>query len=831
MSKLKFVVDRLLKALNLRSTSLSTLLITSSIVLGIGGIRQLGHLEFLELTVFDLMVRSRPATKLDERVTVVAIEESDIKTWQQSTFSDRLIARLLAKLQSDKPAAIGLDIYRDIPLPPGNEELRSQLTADNVVAIEKIAPRSGVSAPPGVPDARIGFNNFLIDRDGTLRRNLLAFKLGDKSRYSFALQLSKIYLDTKAIWLESGFLSVNGVKFPNLQADSGGYQLSASDVRGFQILIDYPVPNTVRQLSFSQIMSGDYNRDWIKDKVIIIGYTAPSKKDVFHTPFTGAKTAGAVIHAHMVNQILGTVLDGQALWRFVPQWSELGWIWLWSMMGAVLVWRVKHPLILGGSLIATSVGLVGICWVSFLGLVWVPLIPAILGLLSTTGVILAYKTFYSSLVDETTELANQEQITALLQQKIDKQRQSTLAVLSIDIARLRKVNDSLGASFGDRMLILAKTRIKNCIRDDDKLGRVGAAEFSIILFPIENPAYALEIGEQIQRELAQPFEIEGQQIVITTNLGIAFCEPDENIPAQELLRNSNIAQERAQIMGKNKSAIFLPRMLSETVAQWELENDLRRAIENSEFEVYYQPIVDLKKDRLAGFEALVRWVSPTRGFVSPAEFIPLSETIGAIVPLGTWILQEACRQMRQWQKQFDLKTDLTISINLSSHQFNPDLFDLVSQILAESQLTPECLKLEITESAMMDDVESAIALLKKLKTLGIKLSVDDFGTGYSSLSYLQQFCADTLKIDQSFVKELELSSRNEEIVDLIVTLAHKLDMNVIAEGIENAEHVAILKTLNCEYGQGFFFSKPLNSDDAAKLLAEHLLTHVEHNKV
>ena len=824
MTKLKFVADRLLKALNLRSTSISTLLITSSIVLGIGGIRQLGHLEFLELTVFDLMVRSRPATKPDERVTVVAIEESDIKTWQQATFSDRLIAQLLAKLQSEKPAAIGLDIYRDIPLPPGNQELLAQLTADNIVAIEKISPRSAVSAPPGVPDARIGFNNFLIDSDGTLRRNLLAFKLGSKSRYSFAIQLSKIYLDTKAIWLEPGFLSLNGVKFPNLEADSGGYQLSASDVRGSQILINYPVPNSARQLSFSQVMNGDYNQNWIKDKVIIIGYTAPSKKDVFRTPFTGAKTAGAVIHAQMVNQILGTVLDGQALWRFVPQWSELGWIWLWSMMGGVLVWRVRHPLALGGSLIATSLGLVAICWVSFLGLIWIPLIPAMLGLLSTTGVVLAYKTFNSSLVDETTELANLEQITALLQQKIDKERKSTLAVLSIDIARLKQVNDSLGASIGDRMLILAKTRIKNCIRPDDKLGRVGAAEFSIIFFPIENPAYVLEIGEQIQQELAQPFEIEGQQIVITTNLGIAFCEPDENIPAQELLRNSNIAQERARIMGKNKSAIFLPRMLSETVAQWELENDLRQAIENEEFEIYYQPIVDLTKDRLAGFEALVRWISPTRGFVSPAEFIPLSETIGAIIPLGSWILQSACQQMRQWQEQFDLGTDLTISINLSSHQFKPDLFEQVSEILTQSQLTPECLKLEITESAMMDDVESAIALLKRLKSLGIKLSVDDFGTGYSSLSYLQQFSADTLKIDQSFVKELEVSSRNEEIVDIIVTLAHKLDMNVIAEGIEMTEHVEILKALNCEYGQGFFFSKPLNSEDAAELLAEQFVT-------
>ncbi|MEL6911793.1 MAG: EAL domain-containing protein [Cyanobacteria bacterium J06555_3] len=848
MIDFKLLVSRLTQTFNLRLPARSTLLITSLIVLAIGGVRQSGNLEFLELAVFDLMMRSRGETASEQRITVVAIEESDLKTWQQSTFSDRSIAQLLAKLQSENPAVIGLDIYRDIAQPPGNSELRRQLAAANIIAIEKIDRDTAVPPPPGVPPERIGFNNFLLDRDGILRRSLIAFKLGKQSQYSFALQVSKVYLKTNKLSLQPEFVQLDETIFTDLRADSGGYQLSKTDVRGTQILLDYPVPNqAARKLSFSQVIDGDYDPSWIKNQVVIVGYTAPSKKDLFQTPFGGAKTPGVIIHAHMVSQILNTVLDQKPLWRFLPQWSEFAWIWLWSIGGAILVWRIRHPLVLGASLIATSIVLVSICWLGFVSSVWIPATPAILGLLSTTGAILASKTFYSSLIDELTGLANQEQLLTLLQQTISKPKKSTIAVLSINIARLKKVNDSLGASASNRILILATARIQSCIRSGDRLARVGATEFSLVLFPISDRNYALETGQRIQQELAQPFEIAshrllrrkttepavtvGQEIVITTNLGIAFCQPEDKIPAEALLRNSNLAQERAEIQGKNQCVVFLPRMLSETVAQWQLENDLRRGIENCEFEMYYQPIINLKTDRLAGFEALVRWQSPTRGFVSPAEFIPLSETIGLIVPLGSWILGAACRQMQLWQEQFNLQNDLTISINLSSQQFQASLLQQVANILAESGLKPQCLKLEITESAMMDDVESAIALLQELKSLGIKLSVDDFGTGYSSLSYLQQFCADTLKIDQSFVSELELSPRNEEIVDIIITLAHKLDMDVIAEGIENAQHEAILKALNCEYGQGFFFSKPLNINDATELLAQEFVTTVEGHEL
>ncbi len=824
MVKPKQLVNLFFKAFNLRSTCRSTIFITSLMVLAICSIKQLVNLEFLELAVFDLMMRSRPETELDSRITVIGIGESDIQTWQQSTFSDRLIAQLLQEIQQHNPAVIGLDIYRDLPMLPGNAELLKQLEAENVFAIRNIDRNGGVPSPSSVPPERVGFNNLLLDSDGKVRRNLMSFQMGEQLMSSFALQLSKSYLAAESLEVQPEFLKLEQTVFPALKANSGGYQLSASDIRGSQILLNYRSPDkAARQLSFSQILNGDFDPDWIEGKVIIIGYTAPSKKDIFSTPFDVEKMPGVVIHAQMLSQILSTVLDGKPLFKFLPEWGEFIWIWLWSIAGAVIVWRIEHPLALGGSLIVAVGVLSGICFVSFSIPIWIPATPAIMGLLSTTGVILAYKTFYSSVVDELTGLANREQIVRLLQQSLAKSKSSAIAVLSIDLARFKTVNDSLGNSIGDRLLILASKRIQNCIRSQDKLARVGIAEFSLVIFTLENQDYAIAIAKRIQQELIQPFNIKGQEIVITTNVGIAFSQPGVKIHAEELLRNSNLAQERAQILGKNQSAVFTPRMYSETVAQWRLESDLRHGIEHQEFQLYYQPIINLQTDRIVGFEALVRWISPTRGFVSPGEFIPLSETTGLIIPLGDWILREACRQMHQWQQQFNRQT-ITISINLSSHQFKSDLVEQVARILGETKLAPECLKLEITESAMMDDVEAAIALLKQLKTLGIKLSIDDFGTGYSSLSYLQQFCADTLKIDQSFVRELESSAKNKAIVDIIVTLAHKLDMDVVAEGIETNNHLQILKTLNCEYGQGYLFARPLKSEAATDLLAQQFVS-------
>ena len=838
MARLKLSKNKKSKSRNFQSALRHSIFITSILVLFICLVRRLGNLQFLELTVFDLMMRwektyrerSPVPNTAEPYLTIVGITESDIKATQQSTFSDKSIAKLIAELQKHDPKVIGLDIYRDIPQPPGNQELLKQLEANNVIAITNINKDDIVPAPPNVPLERIGFNNFLLDDDGVIRRNLMSARLGDRYINSLALQLSKSYLDLKPeSWkIEEDYLKLDRTVFPALQADSGGYQLSDSDVLGLQVLIRYqPLDTIARQLSFTQILNGDFESSWIRNKVVLIGYTAPSKKDIFSTPYGAAKMPGVALHAQMTNQILNTVLNGQSLFKSLPQWGEVVWIWIWSMTGAILVLRTKHPLVLGVMLIATSVGLLAICFGGFLAAVWIPIVPSAIGLIGTTGVILAYKTFYRSVVDELTGLFNSEQIITLLQQSISKSKNPLIAVLSIEVERFKTVKDSFGKQIGDRLIILAAKRIENCIRSQDKLARVETTQFALVLLTLEDPEQAIAIAKRIQQELGKAFEIEGQEITTSTSVGIAYYHSGEKVQAEELLRNSHIAQDRAHILGKNYHAVFTPKMYSQSVAQWQLESDLRQAIANREFELYYQPIIDLKSDRIAGFEALVRWISPTRGFVSPGEFIPLAETTELIIPLGDWILRTGCKQMHQWHQQYS--QELTISINLSSHQFSADLVQQVEQILSETKLDPGCLKLEITESAVIDNVESAIALLQQLKALGIKISIDDFGTGYSSLSYLQQFSADTLKVDQSFVRQMELSDKDKAIVDIIVTLAHKLDMDVVAEGIETKNHEQILKALNCEYGQGYLFAKPLKSEDAKNILEQQFSANHPHN--
>lgn len=825
MVKTKLLFDKCCKTFNLRSVSRSTALITSVIVLVICSVTRLGKLEFLELALFDLMMRSRGETELDSRITVVGITESDLQTWQQSTFSDLLLAQLLARLQQYRPAVIGLDIYRDIPQPPGTTKLLQQLEADNVIAIYNIDSDSSADPALKVPLERRGFRNFLLDPDGKIRRSLMAFGQGERPMYSLALQVSAVYLNAlDRIKIEPGYLKLGSTIFPRLQPDSGGYQRSPSD-SGVQTILNYRSPErAARQLSFTRVLDGDFPLDWIKGKVILIGYSAPSKKDIFSTPFNVEEMPGVMIQAQMVSQILSTVLDRRPLFKSLPQWSEDLWVLLWSATGAILVWRIKHPLTLGFSLLATLGTVFGASFLSFLGAIWLPAIPAIASLIVTAGVISAYKTFYNSRIDELTGLGNRQQAIELLEQAIGKAKIPAIAVLSLDIARFKTIEDSMGRSMSDKLLILVSKRLQNCIRSQDKLARTGVAEFSLALFSLKDRADASQIASRIQQELAQVFNLKGQEIAISTSVGIAFYRLGQNITAEELLRNSHIARQRARILGKDRYAVFSTAMYSETLAQWQLENDLLQAIDHQEFQLYYQPIIDLRNDRLVGFEALVRWISPTRGLVTPGEFISLAESTGAIVPLGNWILDEACRQMKQWHQQFDLQRELTISINLSSHQLDPDLVERVALILAENQLIAPCLKLEITESATLENVEEAIALLQQLKALGVKLSIDDFGTGYSSLSYLQQFCADTIKIDRSFICEIE-SNKNRAIVDIIITLAHKLDMDVIAEGIETESDRAILQSLNCEYGQGYLFAKPLQSENATQLLAQQFTTN------
>jgi diguanylate cyclase (GGDEF)-like protein/PAS domain S-box-containing protein len=394
------------------------------------------------------------------------------------------------------------------------------------------------------------------------------------------------------------------------------------------------------------------------------------------------------------------------------------------------------------------------------------------------------------------------------------------AVLYVDLDRFKIINDSLGHAVGDQLLTEVAVRLWKCVRAGDTVARLGGDEFVLLLEDIYEESEAIDVAERIKSELAASFTLNGREVFTTVSIGVASSWTSYH-QAEGLIRDADAAMYRAKSLGKNRHEIYDSAMHAQVSDLLQMETALRMAVERNELVVYYQSIVDLETFKISGFEALVRWNHPERGFISPANFIPLAEETGLIVDIGEWVLRDACRQMERWQKIFPSDPPLFVSVNLSSKQFiQSDLIQRVTQIIEETKINPEGLKLEITESAVMDNVETATEMLKKLRALGIKLSIDDFGTGYSSLSYLHRFPIDTLKVDRSFVVNMSEDGENVEIVRTIVSLAQNLGMNVIAEGVETKEQLAALRKLGCENGQGYFFSKPVNAKAAENLICD-----------
>ena len=424
--------------------------------------------------------------------------------------------------------------------------------------------------------------------------------------------------------------------------------------------------------------------------------------------------------------------------------------------------------------------------------------------------------------DSLTGLPNRAMFTELLKAEIESSERldgHMFAVLFLDLDRFKNINDSLGHTHGDLLLVAFAERLERTLRPVDTLARFGGDEFAILLSGMTDATDAVRVAQRIQDELSQPFVLDKNSAFATASIGIALSSSGYD-RADDILRDADIAMYRAKENGKARYEVFDQGMHARAVSRLQLESDLRQAIEQKEFCVYYQPIVCLQTGRLSGFEALVRWNHPRRGIVSPADFIPVAEETGLIVPIGQWVLNEACSHIRQWQIDSPSHRSLSLSVNLSARQVaQPDLLERIKAALEASQLNPHCLKLEITESVVMENAEAAALMFKQLRSLGVQLSIDDFGTGYSSLSYLHRFPLNYLKIDRSFVMRLTTDNDNA-IVRTISTLARNLGMEVIAEGVETEEQYQQLKMLGCEYGQGYLFSRPVENDGVEHLLAQ-----------
>ena len=424
--------------------------------------------------------------------------------------------------------------------------------------------------------------------------------------------------------------------------------------------------------------------------------------------------------------------------------------------------------------------------------------------------------------DTLTNLPNRALLAENLKFVIERAKQHEdyqFAVLFLDLDRFKNVNDSLGHSIGDQLLIAMARRLESCTREADMVARLGGDEFAVLLDGIPDQNEAARMGQRIQEKLQSPFNLSGHEVFTTTSIGIALSSTGYDHP-ENMLRDADTAMYRAKAKGKACYEIFDKGMHTHAVYLLQMENDLRRAIEREELRVHYQPIVSLDSGQLAGFEALVRWQHPERGFINPSDFIPLAEDTGLIVPLGLWVLRRACEQLGQWQWQSAANRSLFMSVNLSGKQVaRPKLVSEIRQVLEETRIDPKYLKLEITESAVMENAETAVQLLRRLKALGVQLSIDDFGTGYSSLGYLHRFPVNTLKIDRSFVGRIGEAAENIEIVRTIISLAENMGMEVVAEGVETLSQLAQLRKLNCRYGQGYLFSRPVDAESVSSWIS------------
>ena len=428
---------------------------------------------------------------------------------------------------------------------------------------------------------------------------------------------------------------------------------------------------------------------------------------------------------------------------------------------------------------------------------------------------------HDALHDALTGLPNRALFMDRLEQQLKKSQSQTnhlFAVLFLDLDRFKVVNDSVGHLVGDKLLIEIAHRLEKSIAPTDTVARLGGDEFTILLENISSKSEATLVAESIYQTLTFPFYIDGYELFSTASIGIALSSQGYEKP-EDMLRDADLTMYSAKERGKARYEVFDCSMRDRALQRLELETDLRRAMERQEFEVYYQPITSLALGTLAGFEALVRWNHPTKGSIKPADFIPVCEETGSIVPLGNWLLKQACQAARNWQLKYPEHPAIKISVNLSPQQFRAQLIEEVRIALAEANLPGKLLKLEITESVLIENLATVTEIIHSLRKQEIQFSIDDFGTGYSSLSYLHQFPVDTIKIDRSFVSQMQPNGDNAAIVKAIVTLAHMLNMDIIAEGIETTAQLAQLKLLQCEYGQGFFFSKPLSEADADAFIA------------
>jgi len=826
-----------------------------SVYLLVFGLRWLGWLQPSEWAAFDLYIQLRPIEPVDERIIIVGVQESDIRYLGKWPTSDRVLAQILRKIRAQQPKVIGLDLYRDVRVGGGYAELEEVFkTTPNLIGIEKsIDDRfNTIIAPPPALKAlgQVSANDVIVDPDGRLRRAFLyPMPEGNKGLPSLGLAVSLVYLKSMGIEpqsSESGYLKLGKTVFKPLENTDGGY--IRTDAGGYQVLMNYHGSSLkFRQVSLEDILENRIDPQLMRDRIVLIGAQTPSLNDIFYTPYSSnfitspTQISGVEFQANIVKMLLGSVLDDRPLFKV---WTDIGeelWIMSWSLIGATIIWifSTRRLLLLIGSVFLFSGFLIGSTYLLFLAGWWIPLTPCLFAYIGSMLVMQSYIYIYqlrelNAALSDSIELlahdASHDALTGLPNRILFMDRvehaikyskrhpEYVFAIFFIDLDRFKMINDSLGHSVGDLFLQAIGQVLQDCLRSIDMVARLGGDEFTILIDDIQDVSEALVVADRILNKFLSPIFIQNEAIFPSASIGIVINTQDYHSYV-DLLRDADIAMYRAKSLGKGRYTLFDQEMYEQTLRLTQLESELHYALEHKEFELYYQPIVSLETDKLSGFEALIRWKNPKRGFISPVEFIPLAEDTGLIVAIGDWVLKEACQQLQTWQHRFPEAANLKMSINLASQQIRePDLLDKLDDILSQTGINGSSIRLEITETTLMDQGEQTINKLAQLRARKIQLSIDDFGQGYSSLSYLHRFPINILKIDRAFVNQMSDGGENVAIVQTITMLAHTLKMSVVAEGVETIQQVEILKQLGCEFGQGFLFSRPLPAAAAEQVI-------------
>ena len=425
--------------------------------------------------------------------------------------------------------------------------------------------------------------------------------------------------------------------------------------------------------------------------------------------------------------------------------------------------------------------------------------------------------------DPLTGLANRRLFRDRLEKSVKTalRQKTTMALLFLDMDQFKRINDTMGHDAGDLLLKEMATRLTSVVRENDTVSRIGGDEFTILLTDVHQNADVLVVAEKLLHTLAKPIRIKGQDIITTVSIGITLT-PEDSTDANTLMKNADLAMYRAKELGRNNFQFFSEEMNRSVLEHLELEKEIGEALAREQFSLVFQPKISLFDFHITGVEALLRWQHPKKGFMPPDRFIPVAEETGQILDIGNWVLEQSCRQVGSLIRSKILPTTAKVAVNLSARQFNdPSLLQRIRNVIEISQIPPQCLELELTESTLMADVENAIFTMQEIKNIGVSIAIDDFGTGYSSLSYIKRFPIDVLKVDRSFVMDIPEDQNDMEITAAVIAMAHKLSLSVVAEGVETEEQLHFLRRNNCDEGQGYLFSRPLSLAQLHQFLSEH----------